>query len=130
MERQIPAIVKIFVMRAMTLKHLFELIPYRRTVWVTGFLKTTVSSAIISTGVVILFNSITNHPYFTEWNEVGIVIGLFSIVVACVYVAIIDRWKENKKKEELETIEDYIDKKAEEIANLKVLKKLEELEED
>ena len=42
----------------------------------------------------------------------------------------IDRWKENRKKEELDTIEDYINRKAEEIANMKVLRKLKELEDE
>ena len=96
-----------------TMKHLFELIPYRRTVWITGFLKTTVSSAMITTGV-----------------EIGIVLGSASIIMACIYIAMIDRWKESRKKEELDTIEDYINQKAEEIANMKVLRKLEELEDD
>lgn len=114
----------------MTMKHLHEVIPYRRTVWITGFLKTTVSSAMITTGVVLLFNSITEHPYFKEWNEIGIILGSLSIVIACIYIAMIDRWKEGKKKEELDTIEDYINQKAEEIANMKVLKKLEELEDE
>ena len=113
-----------------TMKHLFELIPYRRTVWITGFLKTTVSSAMITTGVVLLLDSITEHPYFMEWNEIGIVLGSASIIMACIYIAMIDRWKENRKKEELDTIEDYINQKAEEIANMKVLRKLEELEDD
>ena len=113
-----------------TMKHLYEIIPYRRTVWITGFLKTTVSSAMITTGVVILFNSITEHPYFMEWDEIGIVLGITSITIACVYIAMIDRWKERRKKEELDTIEDYINLKAEEIANMKVLRKLEELEEE
>ena len=112
------------------MKHLSELIPYRRTVWVTGFLKTTVSSAMITTGVVLLFDSITDHPYFKDWNEIGIVLGTASIIIACIYIAMIDKWKEDRKKEELDTIEDYINMKAEEIANMKVLRKLEELEDD
>ena len=124
-----PSATASFAMRK-TMKHLYEIIPYRRTVWITGFLKTTVSSAMITTGVVILFNSITEHPYFMEWDEIGIVLGITSITIACIYIAMIDRWKERRKKEELDTIEDYINLKAEEIANMKVLRKLEELEEE
>lgn len=112
------------------MKHLFELIPYRSTVWITGFLKTTLSSAMITTGVVLLLDSITEHPHFHEWNEIGIVLGISSITMACIYIAMIDRWKEGRKREELDTIEAYINMKAEEIANMKVLRKLEELEDD
>ena len=81
-----------------TMKHLFELIPYRRTVWITGFLKTTISSAMITTGVVLLLDSITEHPYFMEWDEIGIVLGSASSIMGCLYIAMIDRWKENRKK--------------------------------
>ena len=63
-------------------------------------------------------------------KEIGIVLGITSITIACIYIAMIDRWKERRKKEELDTIEDYINRKAEEIANMKVLRKLEELEEE
>lgn len=68
--------------------HLYEIISYRRTVWITGFLKTTVSSAVISTGVVLLFNSITEHPYFKELNKIGIVLGTDSIILTYFYIVI------------------------------------------
>lgn len=67
-------------------KTLIELIPYRRTVWMTGFLKTTISAIII--------------------------------------VTLIDKWKEQKKKEELE----IIDKRAAEIAEEKILEAMKKLE--
>lgn len=114
----------------MTSRHLKDCIPYRRTVWISGFLKTTISSALISTGVVLIFNSLTNHPLFEGFYEIGLVVGMAAILLAIMIIVSIDRYKENRKREELETIEDYIDRKAEEIANMKVLKNLEKLEED
>lgn len=103
---------------------LTERIPYRRTVWITGFLKTTISGALISTGVVLLFNSITNHPLFRGWNEIGIVIGSICILLAIAVTTIIDFYKETAKEKELQEI----DKRAEEIAEEKILRAMEKLE--
>lgn len=110
---------------------LTETIPYKKTVWVTGFIKTTLSSALISTGVVLITNGITDHPLLSsKWTELDIFVGLVSIVIAIAIILIIDDWKEARKREELETIDAQINAKAEEIAVEKVLKKLYELEEE
>lgn len=107
---------------------LTEKIPYRRTVWVTGFLKTTITTSLISTGVVLLFNGITNHPLFNEWNEIAIVVGSLMILIAIIVVVLIDQWKDQRKKEELETINLHIDERAAEIAEEKILNAMENLE--
>ncbi len=112
----------------MTSKTLTEKIPYRRTVWVTGFIKTTLSSSLIATGVVLLFNGITEHPLFQGWNEISIIIGAFMILSAILIVLLIDHWKDQKKKEELETINEHIDERAIEIAEEKILEAMENLE--
>lgn len=110
-------------------KKLTETIPYRKTVWVTGFLKTTLSSALISTGVVLILNGIAEHPLLdSKWTELDIVVGLIAIVFAIAIVILIDNWKENKKKEELESIQALIDSKAQDIATNKVISKLNEME--
>lgn len=82
-----------------------EEIPYQRTVWIYGFVKTTLSGAFISTGVVLLFNGITNHPLFRGWNEIAIVVGILAILIAIGIIYTIDKWKEVKKREELEIIQ-------------------------
>ena len=88
-------------LRKMSSKPLKEKIPYRRTVWVTGFLKTTISTSLISTGVVLLFNGITEHPLFNAWNEIAIIVGALRILLAVIVVVLIDQWKDRRKKEEL-----------------------------
>lgn len=87
-------------------KSLVEEIPYRKTVWIYGFVKTTLSGAFISTGVVLLFNGITNHPMFRGWNEIAIIVGIIAILLALVIIYSIDKWKEVKKREELEVIDE------------------------
>lgn len=109
-------------------KKLTEIIPYKKTVWITGFLKTTLSSALISTGVVLILNGIAEHPLLSsKWTELDILVG-FIAIFAIVIIILIDSWKERKKKEELESIQALIDNKAEDIATKKVISKLKELE--
>ena len=84
---------------------MIEEIPYRKIVWIYGFVKTTLSGAFISTGVVLLFNGITNHPLFRGWNEIAIVVGILAILIAIGIIYTIDKWKEVKKREELEIIQ-------------------------
>jgi Na+/melibiose symporter-like transporter len=105
---------------------LTETIPYRKTVWLTGFVKTTLSGALISTGVVLIFNGITNHPMFQGFNEIAIVSGFIALIIAIIVITSIDKFMEKKKKEELEEIDKQIDKRAEEIANELIAKHLEE----
>ena len=109
-------------------KSLPEKVPYRRTVWVTGFLKTTLSSSLIATGVVLLFNGITEHPLFNEWNEIAIVVGALMIILAIGIVIIIDNWKDQKKKEELQIINEHIDERAIQIAEEKIQKAMDKIE--
>lgn len=99
----------------MTSKSLVEIIPYRRTVWMTGFVKTTLSSSLIATGVTLIFSCLTNHPLFKEWNEIGLILGVLAIVAAIVIIISIDKWKELKKKEELATIDEKFKTERDEI---------------
>ena len=112
----------------MTSKNLSEKIPYRRTVWVTGFLKTTISSSLIATGILFLFTGITNHPLFNGWHEISIIVGAIMIILAVGIVILIDQWKDQKKKEELKIINEHIDERAMEIAEEKILEAMKNLE--
>ncbi len=94
----------------------------------TGFLKTAISSSLISTGVVLIFNGITEHPLFTGFNEIAIISGFTALIIAILVIVIIDEWKDQKKKEELETINEHIDERAIEIAEEKILEAMKNLE--
>lgn len=107
---------------------LTEKIEWRKTLWMFGFVKTTISTSLISTGVVLLFNGITSHPLFTGFNEIAIIVGFLMILGAVVTIITIDRYKEKKKKTELETIEKHIDEKAKFIAEEKILEYMKKLE--
>ncbi|MBQ8017510.1 MAG: hypothetical protein IJ258_05320 [Methanobrevibacter sp.] len=111
----------------MMTEKLINKIPYKRTLWIFGFVKTSLSGALFSTGVVLIFNGITNHPWFQGFNEIAIVSGLIALTCAIIVIASIDKWREHQKKNELETIDNHIDERAEEIAEKLLLQKLEEL---
>ena len=111
-------------------KPLTECIPWKRTIWTYGFVKTTLSSALISTGVVLIFNGITEHPLFSRLNEIAIISGFIAIIFAIAVITSIDRYKEKTKKEELEAIDKQIDDKAKRIAEEKVLEYLDKIESD
>ena len=114
-------------MLMMMTEKLINKIPYKRTLWIFGFVKTSLSGALFSTGVVLIFNGITNHPWFQGFNEIAIVSGLIALTCAIIVIASIDKWREHQKKNELETIDNHIDERAEEIAEKLLLQKLEEL---
>lgn len=114
----------------MVSKPLIEIIPWKRTIWTCGFVKTTLSSSLISTGVVLIFNGITNHPLFTGLNEIAIISGFIAIIFAIVIITSIDRYKEKTKRAELEAIDQQIDERALEIAEEKILECLDKIEGD
>ena len=103
-------------------------IPYHKPVWVGGFVKTTLSGALISTGVVLIFNGITEHPLFRGFNEIAIVCGFLALFIAIGVIISIDKYIEKSKKEELEEIDKQIDERAKHIAEEKVLEYLNRLE--
>lgn len=111
-------------------KKLIDTIPWKRTIWTYGFVKTTLSGALISTGVVLIFNGITEHPLFDGISEIAIITGIFAIILAILVITSIDKYKEKTKKEELEAIDKQIDDKARQIAEEKVLEYLNKIEGD
>ena len=112
----------------MVSKPLTEIISWRRTIWTYGFVKTTLSGALISTGVVLIFNGITAHPVFVSSDRVELVAGFIAVILAILIITSIDIFKEKTKKEELEAIDKQIEIKAREIAEEKVLEYLKEIE--
>ena len=99
-----------------------------------GFVKTTLSGALISTGVVLIFNGITEHPWFQEWNEVAIFCGIIALILAILIISSIDKWQEIQKRKELETIDEHTSEKvnnlARAIAEEKILEFLKEIEQE
>ena len=109
-------------------KPLTEILPWKRVIWTYGFVKTTLSGALISTGVVLIFNGITEHPLLKGYNEIAIFSGFIALICAIIVIVSIDKYKEKTKKAELEAIDKQIDERAKHIAEEKVLEYLSRLE--
>ena len=112
----------------MTSPKLTEKIPYRKTIWIKNFAKTVTTTTLVSSGIGLIITGLNTRMTNRGFSDVELQLGVLSIIIAIIIVLIIDRWAEQKKKEELETIDKTINEKAEEIAEELVLKHLNELE--
>ncbi|WP_296875505.1 hypothetical protein [uncultured Methanobrevibacter sp.] len=112
----------------MTSKTLTKKIPYQRTVWVTGFAKTISSTTLITLGIGLLLDGLTNHLKWKGYNHTELTVGILSLIMGVVIVILIDLWKDKKKKEELEIIDKTINEKAEKIAERKILEAMSKLD--
>lgn len=111
-------------------KSLTEKIPYRRTVWVTGCAKTISSTTLITLGIGLLIDGLTNHLRMKGFNHSEVQVGILALILGVVIVIIIDIWKDKQKKTELEIIDTTINEKAEQIAEQKILEAMSEFEQN
>ena len=91
---------------------LYERINYTRTILLTGLLKSTLETALISMGVTVCTFSIIT----TEYNDKGLLVGLLLLALGIIVDYIGDKTKMQKKDEELKHTEDYCKEKAKEVA--------------
>lgn len=96
----------------MTQPKLTELIPYRKHTWIFGFIKTTLSGAFISIGVVLITNGLTKNPLTIHGMELPVTTGVIFILLALWIIISIDKWSEKQKKAELETIDEKIEEES------------------
>lgn len=99
----------------MTSKTLIEKIPYKKAIWVFGFVKTNVSSVLISSGVTILLSSLLTSSIFSNYRYYGVFLGITAIIIGEIGTIAIDRWKEKDKKKELKIIDKHIEENKKEV---------------
>lgn len=99
----------------MTSKTLEEKVPYRKAIWVFGFVKTNVSSVLISSGVTILLSSLLTSSIFHNYRYYGVFLGATAIMLGEIGTIAIDRWKEKDKKKELKIIDKHIEENKKEV---------------
>lgn len=98
-----------------TSKHLENKIPYQKAIWVFGFVKTNVSSVLISSGVTILLSSLLTSSIFHNYRYYGVFLGATAILLGEIGTIAIDKWKIKDKKKELETIDEHIEENKKEL---------------
>lgn len=99
----------------MTSKTLEEKIPYKKGIWVFGFVKTNVSSILISSGVTILLSSLLTSSIFSHYRYYGVFLGATAIILGELGTIALDKWAEKDKKRELELIDEHIEENKKEI---------------
>ena len=107
---------------------LIETIPYKKAIWIFGFAKTISSTTLITLGIGLLLDGVSNHLRWRGYNQVELVVGIIALIIGVIIIILIDLWKQKQKKEELEIIDQTINDKAEEIAERKILEAMEKLE--
>lgn len=84
------------------MKNLYNEIEYTKTMMLTGFLKSTIGTGLISLGILIIFMSMSQPQAYSvkaPW------IGLLVLVLGCIAYFLGDVYKMIQKKKELNTIE-------------------------
>lgn len=110
-------------------KDLYNKIEYNKVLYLGGFIKTTLSSAFIGSGTVILLDGLTHtKSSIIKNNELSVMIGAISILTGIIIVYTIDLYRKRYKEREMGIIQEEIQHKAEEIASKAVQEELEELE--
>jgi len=103
---------------------------YRSVFWVKNYVKTVTASTLIASGIGLMTTGELTRMQNQGWSEAEIILGISCIIMALIITFILDYWSAKKDKEMIEDIDEYIDKKAEEIAENLVLKHLNEIKKD
>ena len=111
-------------------KPLTDTIPYSKTVWMKNFAKTVTTTTLVSSGIGLIITGLTTRIEHRGYSDAELIVGVLAIIIAIIIVTIIDKWAEQRKKEELEAIDKAIDERAETIAEELVMKHLKEIEEN
>ena len=115
-------------------KPLSEEIPYRKVIWIFGFTKTIISTTLLTTGIALIIDGFSNHLRWQGYNQTELNVGVFCIVLGVSIIALIDSWKQKQKRIELDTIDNKMDEKVNQLAKIiaeeKVLQYLKEIKDE
>lgn len=100
----------------------YDEIKYENILWLGGFIKTTVSAALIGSGASVLLSGVCNHPFLLQNPFYNSIVGLISFILGVIIVYIIDKEKRDYKKKEIQV---YQQKYKEELLKLNEINKQE-----
>ena len=84
------------------MSHIYKQIKYTKTMMLTGFLKSTLGTGLISLGMLILFMSISQPDTYAPYAPW---VGIMVLILGCVIYFLGDVYKMIQKKKELTIIE-------------------------
>ena len=100
---------------------------YRKLFWVKNYVKTITATTLVSTGIGLIVTANNAFGHHETGAEVELISGASCFILALVITFVLDRWSARKNKEMIKDIDNYIDERAEEIAEELVLKHLNEI---
>jgi uncharacterized membrane protein len=84
------------------MSYIYKEIKYTKTMMLTGFLKSTLGTGLISLGIMITFMSIAQP---TSYHPYSPVLGILVVILGCIVYFLGDVYKMIQKKKELNIIE-------------------------
>jgi uncharacterized membrane protein len=84
------------------MSHIYKEIKYTKTMMLTGFLKSTLGTGLISLGIMITFMSIAQP---TSYHPYSPLLGILVVILGCIVYFLGDVYKMIQKKKELTIIE-------------------------
>ena len=112
-----------------TLSEKLEAAGYHKLFWIKNYLKTVLTSTLISSGVGLIITGELTRMKNRGWSSTELQLGVLCIIAAAIGTYIIDKYLSKKEKEKEAIIEEHINEKAQEIAENKILNAMKNLEE-
>lgn len=100
---------------------------YKRVFWAKNYIKTITATTLVSSGIGLIITGELTRMQNRGWSDAEIILGITAVLLALIIVFILDTWAAKKDKQMIQDIDDYIDKRAEEIAEELVMKHLNEI---
>lgn len=101
---------------------------YKKTFWIKNYVKTVTASTLIASGVGLIITGELTRMQSRGWSDAELILGISCVVLALIVTFILDLYAAKKDKQMLNDINNYIDERAEEIAQDKILKAMKKLE--
>ena len=101
---------------------------YRKVFWIKNYVKTITATTLVSSGIGLIITGNVTYGHHQLGGEVELIMGAVCIILALIITYVFDKWAAQKNKKMINDIDDYIEKKAIEIAEEKILNAMENFE--
>ena len=101
---------------------------YKKVFWIKNYAKTVTASTLIASGIGLIVTGKLERMEAIGYGNSEITLGAICLLLALIITFILDYWASKKDKQLIQDIDNYIDKRAEEIAKDKILEAMNKLE--
>ena len=100
---------------------LLERLNLDKVFWVKNYIKTVTASTLVGTGIGLIVTGELTRMHKHGWSDAELILGGALVVMAFLITFVLDFWTKKQEEKTINNIEDYIDERAEEIAEERVL---------